>query len=131
MAEVEPLGTWDMLWYASKVLLALIVLIPLLYYVLKLLGRRLTVSRSVYGHVEVLDTLPLGGGKQLLLIRLAGHVLLLSSSKEKVLFLWEVPDEELLQWQASDWEDKSVPSIKQWLSKWRQGKRGDGWGEGS
>ena len=92
MAEVEPLGTWDMLWYASKVLLALIVLIPLLYSILKLLGRRLTVSRSVYGNIEVLDILPLGGGKQLLLVKLAGRVLLLSSSKDKVIFLWEVPD---------------------------------------
>lgn len=131
MTEVEPLGTWDMLWYASKVLLALVVLMPLLYYVLRLLGRRLTVSRSVYGNMEVLDILPLGGGKQLLLVTLAGRVLLLSSSKDKVSFLWEVPDGELIEWQASQLEGKSGSSISQWLVKWWQGQRGDGRGEGS
>jgi len=131
LAEVEPLGTWDMLWYASKVLLALIVLIPLLYSILKLLGRRLTVSRSVYGNIEVLDILPLGGGKQLLLVKLAGRVLLLSSSKDKVIFLWEVPDDEVLECQAFHVEDKSGSSIRQWLGKWRHKQQGDGRGEGS
>jgi flagellar biogenesis protein FliO len=120
-----------MLWYASKVLLALIVLIPLLYSILKLLGRRLTVSRSVYGNIEVLDILPLGGGKQLLLVKLAGRVLLLSSSKDKVIFLWEVPDDEVLECQAFHVEDKSGSSIRQWLGKWRHKQQGDGRGEGS
>ena len=65
MTEVEPIGTWDMMWYASRVLLALVVVVPALYYALRHWGRRLVVNRSIHGNMEVIDILPLGTGKQL------------------------------------------------------------------
>ena len=94
MAEVDPLSSWDMVLYGARVLLALVVVIPLLYYGLRIIGRRVTVSRSINGHIEILDVLHLGGGNQLLLVRVAARVLLLSVSKERTSLLWEGPEEE-------------------------------------
>ncbi|NMB11088.1 MAG: flagellar biosynthetic protein FliO [Firmicutes bacterium] len=130
MTEVEPIGTWDMIWYASRVLLALVVLVPLLYYVLRFLGRRLTVSRSIKGSMEVVDILPLGGGKQLLLVKLGERVLLLSISKDRVLFLWEVPDGEIMQVEPHQSQDRTLNDLKQWVDRWRKGRQGDERGEG-
>ena len=130
LAEMEPLGTWDMMWYASKVLLALVIVVPLLYYVLRFLGRRLTVSRSIKGSMEVVDILPLGGCKQLLLVKLAERVLLLSVSKDRVHFLWEVPDGEIIDEKSHHSQDRTLEDLKQWVSRWRKGQQGDERGEG-
>ena len=131
MTEMEPMGTWDMLWYASKVFLALVVLVPFLYYILRAVGRRMTVNRSIYGNMEVLDILPLGGGKQLLLVRLAETALLLAFSKDRVAFLWEVPEGQSMQRESPQGETKALTGLKQWVDRWRKGQQGDGWGEDS
>ena len=128
MAEIEPLSGWDMVSYASRVLLALVVLIPLLYYGLRAVGRRVTVSRSINGHVEVLDVLHLGGGNQLLLVRMAAKVLLLSVSKERVSTLWEGSETEL-DLEGSPTPHRPTPDLLQWVGRWRKGQRGDGQGD--
>lgn len=130
MSEVDPIGTWDMIWYASKALLAMVVLVPLLYYVLRVVGRRITANRSIHGNMEVLDVLPLGGGKQLLLIGLAEKALLLSVSKDGVTFLWEVPSGERLQREPRI-ENRASTDLRRWVEKWREKQQGDGRDEGS
>ncbi len=124
MADMEPMGTWDMMWYASRVLLGLIVIVPVLYYVLRHWGRRLTVNRSMYGNMEVLDVLPLGGGKQLLLVKLGGQALLLSANKDQIAFIWEVPSDATLQEEQFPPQDRNLEGLKRWVDRWR--KRGDG-----
>ena len=128
MAEVEPLSSWDMVLYGARVLLALVVVIPLLYYGLRIIGRRVTVSRSINGHIEILDVLHLGGGNQLLLVRVAARVLLLSVSKERTSLLWEGPEEEF-ELGASPTAEGPASDLRHWVERWRRGQRGDGQGD--
>jgi flagellar biogenesis protein FliO len=128
VAEVEPLSTWDMMVYGSRVLLALVVVIPLLYYGLRVIGRRVTVSRSIHGYIEIVDVLHLGGGNQLLLARVAARVLLLSVSKDRTSLLWEGPAEEF-DFKARPMQDRLPPDLRQWVERWRKGQRGDGQGD--
>ena len=128
MAEVEPLSSWDMVLYGARVLLALVVVIPLLYYGLRIIGRRVTVSRSINGHIEILDVLHLGGGNQLLLVRVAARVLLLSVSKERTSLLWEGPEEKF-DFGVRPAPEKPAPELRQWIERWRRGQRGDGQGD--
>jgi len=108
----------------------MVVLVPLLYYVLRVVGRRITANRSIHGNMEVLDVLPLGGGKQLLLIGLAEKALLLSVSKDGVTFLWEVPSGERLQREPRI-ENRASTDLRRWVEKWREKQQGDGRDEGS
>ncbi|NMB23900.1 MAG: FliO/MopB family protein [Firmicutes bacterium] len=123
MADMDPIGTWDMLWYASKVLLALVVIVPALYYVLRHFGRRLAANRSMHGNMVVLDVLPLSGGKQLLLVKIGEQVILLSSSKESVAFICEMPRDTILQ-SGQFAEGHDLDSLRRWVDRWRV--RGDG-----
>ncbi|NLA57320.1 MAG: flagellar biosynthetic protein FliO [Firmicutes bacterium] len=128
MAEIEPLSSWDLVLYASRVLLALVVVVPLLYCGLRLLGRRVTVNRSIKGHIEILDVLHLGGGNQLLLARIAARVLLLAVSKDRVSLLWEGSQEEF-DCQERPAEERLAPDLRHWIERWRRGQRGDGQGD--
>lgn len=123
MADMEPIGTWDMLWYASKVLLALVVIVPALYYVLRHFGRRLVVNRSMHGNMAVIDVLPLGGGKQLILVKIGEQALLLSSHKDQISFVYEVPRDIMLQ-DGQPVESRDLDNLKRWVDRFRVG--GDG-----
>ncbi|GEM_PF-2897082 len=128
MTEVEPIGTWDMMWYASRVLLALVVVVPALYYALRHWGRRLVVNRSIHGNMEVIDILPLGTGKQLLLVKVAEEALLLGVTKDGIRFLWEAPPEAVLAAERPRERERHAADLKKWVDRWR--KQEDGQDEG-
>ncbi|NLK09124.1 MAG: flagellar biosynthetic protein FliO [Firmicutes bacterium] len=118
MTEMEPFGTWDMLWYGARVLMALVVIVPMVYYVLRYFGQRLSVNRSLHGSLTLLDVLPLGGGKQLLLVKVGRQILLLGSGKDHVSFISEVNDSIAVD-DGELTKSRDLEGVKQWVKRWR------------
>ena len=124
MTDIEPIGTWDMFWYASKVLIALVIMVPLLYYALRYYGRRFTVSHSMGGNMMVLDVLPLGSGKQLILVKAGTETLVLATGKDNVNFICKLQDVAPAG-SIKDVAGEEPEGLKQWVERWRRNRDGE------
>jgi len=80
-----------------RMLLGLGLVLVLLFVAGRLITRRLGLPRGAGRHLAVLDTLPLGPGKGILLVRAGKRRLIIGVTGEKISFLREVRAEDLAE----------------------------------
>lgn len=89
-------GTYEgpsLAWATARVLLALLVVLPLVYLVAKALSRH--ASRWAKGRaVRVIDTAVLGPNRWVHLIEVAGRILVVGATPERVSLLSEISEPE-------------------------------------
>lgn len=78
-------------WELVRVILVLILLVPLAYFATRLYGKKV-VGASRSGALRVIEVVPLGSGRTLCLVDVAGRLLLLGVTTHQVNLITEISD---------------------------------------
>lgn len=97
--EITGTSTWEMVSQIGMLIVMFIGILVLAYYATKFLGK--TQGLHLKGtNIEVIETISIGNGRLIQLIRVGQKYIVIAITKEKIEYLAEIPADQIIEEQV-------------------------------